>query len=331
MHGRWPARRSLLGAATGLTICWTGVCRAQAPAFQSATDGPAQAAAPATALAASADQANRLTVPVLIDGKGPFPFVVDTGADRTAISKELAASLRLTPGAVTLLHATSGDDLAQTAVLDTLKVGPRVLTRIQAPLLTRDALGAEGMLGIDSLADQTMVLDFEHGCVRVRASRHEAYDPDVIVVHGKNRYGQLILVDARVGRIPIYVILDTGAQNTVANVRLGDMLAIHDPRSAVRQPIGVISVLGAETPGEFRMLPEVTLGGATLHNVPVGVADLHTFARFGLQDQPAMLLGMDVLRLFNRVSVDFANRLVSLDMREATSSGTRVAVGERCG
>ena len=31
----------------------------------------------------AADTADRLTVPVLVNGQGPFQFVIDTGADRT--------------------------------------------------------------------------------------------------------------------------------------------------------------------------------------------------------------------------------------------------------
>jgi hypothetical protein len=42
----------------------------------------------------------------------------------------------------------------------------------------------------------------------------------------------------------------------------------------------------------------------------VAFADAHPFKRFGLLDRPAMLLGMDTLRVFHRVSVDFAQRKV---------------------
>ena len=39
---------------------------------------------------------DRMTVPVLLSGSGPFRFLVDTGADRTAISRQLASRLNLT-------------------------------------------------------------------------------------------------------------------------------------------------------------------------------------------------------------------------------------------
>jgi predicted aspartyl protease len=49
-------------------------------------------------IATRCDGTDRMTVPVSISGKGPYHFVVDTGADRTVISRELANALALKPG-----------------------------------------------------------------------------------------------------------------------------------------------------------------------------------------------------------------------------------------
>ena len=55
------------------------------------------------------------------------------------------------------------------------------------------------------------------------------------------------------------------------------------------------------------------LGGLVVNNMPIAYADLHTFARFGLQNKPSILLGMDVLHaIFDRVLVDFKARKVPL-------------------
>jgi predicted aspartyl protease len=240
--------------------------------------------------------------------------VVDTGADRTVISKELAAELGLPPGPPTRLNATSGVELEQTAVIDTLKVGPRTIAHIEAPLLGEANLGAQGMLGIDSLRAQSVVLDFRRRRITVTASRREYDAPGVVVVHAKSLYGQLILVDAHIGRLPIYVILDSGAQNTVANSTLGRLLALRAPHAAPRTPVDIISVTGGRTAGEFMILPTVTLGDVTLNKLPVAFADLHTFAQFNLTDRPAMLLGMDVLRVFDSVDVDFGRKAVSFHL-----------------
>lgn len=256
----------------------------------------------------------RMTIPVMIDGKGPFPFIVDTGADRTAISGELAAELKLPSGPNVRLHESGGVEDVATVVIDRLDVGKRVVEGVNAPVLSAHNIGAMGILGIDSLHDQHVTLDFREQKLLSSASRIEAFDPDTIVVRGKSRFGQLILVDATVRGIPVYVILDSGAQNTVGNLALRKLLTygvLHHDHPGTE----VISVTGRETPAEFEDVSEMRIGGLTIRNVPLAFAELHTFAKFDLVDRPAMLLGMDVLGQCEKVTVDFKRREATFTVR----------------
>src|SRR5688500_13536665 len=54
------------------------------------------------------DGYERMTVPVRVSGSGPYRFLVDTGADRTAISHEVAAELNLKPGISASMHTVAG-------------------------------------------------------------------------------------------------------------------------------------------------------------------------------------------------------------------------------
>ena len=45
-------------------------------------------------------------------------------------------------------------------------------------------------------------------------------------------------------------------------------------------------------------------------------ADAHTFRQLKLDRTPAVLLGMNALRGFDQVSIDFANRTLSLVLPE---------------
>ncbi len=256
-----------------------------------------------------------MTVPVMIDGKGPFDFVIDTGADRTVISRELAADLNLPGGAPVAVHATSGVSVASTALVDTLQVGPVRIEQLQAPLLARSDLGAAGMLGIDSLKDQSVVMDFRTGKLTVQTARTRVDAPNTIVVYGKRRYGELILVDAYVRGVQIYVILDSGAQNSIANPVLAQMLARRTVGQRSAPVVDIVSVTGGTTAGTFAVLPNMSLGGVTLNNLPIAFAELDSFARFHLDDKPAMLLGMDVLRAFERVTVDFKHKHVDFALK----------------
>jgi hypothetical protein len=61
---------------------------------------------------------------------------------------------------------------------------------------------------------------------------------------------------------------------------------------------------------EIDEMPEIQFSGITIRNIPIAYASLHTFTQFGLDDKPALLLGMDVLHIFRSVGIDFRRREV---------------------
>ncbi len=268
---------------------------------------PCQPALAAPVIAAAQDQAARMTIPVMVNGHGPFSFVVDTGADRTVISRGLAALLKLPAGADVKLHDTAGSGEVHTAVLDDLTFGGRAVHGLEAAVLDARNIGADGMLGIDSLRNQRVLMDFHAKTFSARASQPWTETADAIVVVGRSRFGQLVLVNAEADGQRVYVILDSGAQNTLGNAALQRLVS--SAEAARRPPTNdVISVTGGITPARTNSIAAINLGGIKLYGVPIAYADLETFRQFGLQDKPAMLLGMDVLRLFRSVSVDFPRR-----------------------
>ena len=61
---------------------------------------------------------------------------------------------------------------------------------------------------------------------------------------------------------------------------------------------------------EYAIARRIRIGGVDIVDLPIAFADVHPFRQLELTDRPALLLGMDALQLFDRVSVDFANRRV---------------------
>lgn len=281
------------------------------PAFLSDSRLAAVHAGP-EALAASEDHSTRLTIPVTINGAGPYHFVVDTGANRTVISRELAARLRLSAGPHIPMDDALGKVDMETVFLDHLQVGSREIRGIDAPILPAASLGADGMLGIDSLHNQHVVMEFDEKRFLIGESAEDAdaFDLNTTVVRGRRRFGQLVLVDAESQAVPIFVILDSGAQNTIGNEALRRLMTFGPPLSG-HLPIDIlISVTGRHARAELDRMPEIQFSGIKMQNVPIAYADLHTFTQFGLDDRPALLLGMDVLHIFRRVGIDFRRREV---------------------
>ena len=324
-------RRAALSGATGFAVCaapaWaqppvSHVPEAPPPSAPLAATGAAVAEPvddPFT-LPASAAGGFRFSVPVTIDGRGPFPFVVDTGADHTTLSTELADALKLPRGRNVRLHSITGESIVGTARVNRLEVGSHAIEGVSLALLPREGLGAPGLLGLDAVADQRVTLDFKKREMTVRRSKGFPFDPQAIVVRAAaRRSGQLLLVDTTIRTEPVFVILDTGAEITVANSALRELETRRRRRTTKLEQIDVIGVTGESALGFVDRIAEITLERVKMRGAPVAWSDLHVFQRFGVADQPAVLLGMDVLRAFDRVEIDFGRREIGFVLPRGTA------------
>ncbi|HTU12408.1 MAG TPA: retroviral-like aspartic protease family protein [Allosphingosinicella sp.] len=258
------------------------------------------------------DVDERMTVGVNIDGRGPFRFIVDTGAERTVISSELARTLALQPGRLTTVHSMTEVSQIPTVVIPGLRVGTRTVEGIHAPALARAHLGAQGILGVDSLQNQRVTFNFEQREMTVTPSRRREErwpDANTVVVTGRSLYGRLVLVDASVDGQRVWVIIDTGSEVSIGNSALRAALTRRN-RLGPMAPIRMVSITGGQMMAEYSIARRIKIGGIDINNLPVAFADAHPFRQLGLNNRPALLLGMDALQLFDRVSVDFPNRRV---------------------
>jgi len=302
-------------AGLGAALIMSAPSRAQeAPAPAAPVAAPVPPAADlqqAETLSLTEDRTSRMTVPVSIDGRGPFDFIVDTGAERTVISRELARALELAPGQTATVHSMSEVSQIETVVIPDLRIGTRSVTGIHAPALARANLGASGMLGVDSLQTQRVVFDFGRREMTITPSRRrdERWPEGTIVVTGRRLLGRLVLVDASLDGQRIWVVIDTGSEISVGNSRLRSALQ-RSGRLGLMAPISMMSVTGGLIQAEYTIARRVRIGGVDIHDLPVAFHDAHPFQHLGLSNRPALLLGMDALQLFERVSVDFANRRV---------------------
>ena len=259
------------------------------------------------------DQGARMTVPVTIGRSGPHRFVVDTGAERTVIASDLADQLNLSPGRTSTVHSMTEVSRIATVVIPELEVGGKRVKGINAPALNRTNLGAEGMLGVDSLKSQRVSFDFIRQEMTIAPSRRreEKWPDDVIVVTARSRFGHLVLVDASVDGQKVWVIVDTGSQVTVANNALRRKLEKKN-RLGSTHSVEMLSVTGGRMMVDRTKVNLIRIGGVDIVNMPIAFADVHPFRKLKLMKRPAILLGMDALQLFDRVSVDFANRKVKM-------------------
>ena len=312
-----------------LLLCIAAQASAQDAALPRANAAPstsaASAAEPDAATLLFGDDETRMTVPVTIAGAGPFPFVVDTGAQRTVIARELAATLGLAPGRTVRVTSMTGSDSIGTVIIPSLKVSVLGSKAIEAPAISAINLGARGLLGIDTLQDHAVGIDFDTKTMTVTPLRKrrnsERAAPDEIVIRARSLFGQLVVTDAYCNGIRIRVILDTGTSVSMANDALRRKVTRKGLGSAgASQPVSLTGVTGETVVADYTTIDRVSIGSLTLGDLPVAFTaiDAPPFRQFGLSERPAMLLGMDVLQLFRRVDIDFANREVRLTLPRGT-------------
>jgi len=269
----------------------------------------APAAAPALDVLAIGERTDRMTVPVTIGPHGPFPFIVDTGAERSVVSRELAGYLKLLPGTDVKLFDFTGAAQVATVKVPSLTAGKLGTPAMEAPQLLLANIGAPGMLGIDALQGQKVVLDFNARRMLLQpARRHASGD---FVVRAQSRTGQLIVTKAWFNNQPIAVIIDTGSWLSVGNTA---MLKLAKKAPRAYGPVAITSVTGRTFSANFVAVSNVKIDSVRFDNFGMVFADVPPFDRFGLRDTPALILGMSSLKLFGRVELDFLNREIGFSL-----------------
>lgn len=270
----------------------------------------------------------RMVVGVTVDGSGPYRFVVDSGADRSVIGERLARTLGLPAGCSVTLHDVAGASRRETVRIARLGLGSGTVENIVAPILSETSLGARGIIGIDALRGQRLMLDFEADTVTVEDTRRPAkVQADEIVVTARSRGGQLILTEARANGVDIRAVVDTGSQLTIGNLALRDVLVRRRRRPPEPSSATLVSVTGETLLVPLMIVPEIRVGRVIMRDVLIGFADLPPFRLFGLREAPAMLLGTDLMGNFRRVSLDFRAKKVRFQLRSHRpgSAGRRSA------
>ena len=272
------------------------------------------------------DGENRMTVPVRLSGSGPFDFLVDTGADRTAVSHQLVAKLGIQKTGRAALHSVSGASSISTARLQDVQLTRVPEPSVDAAVLDRDNMGADGIVGVDLLRSQRVQFDFEKQTMTIVPSETPDFEsePGTIVVRARRKSGRLVVTDAEANSQRVTVVLDTGSQVSIGNMALRRRLLQGDLID-VERSVALESVTGHKIYGEYMMVRELKIGGLTLKNLAIVFTDAHTFKQLGLGKKPSLLLGMNAIRAFKKVSIDFANRKFRVVLPEHSSIDTRVA------
>ena len=255
-----------------------------------------------------------------VNGRGPYHFVVDSGADTSAVGLRIAHDLELPLGTPAVVNGMTSRDLVERVKVTQLTLGPTTVHNLELPALREYDLGGDGLVGIDALVEQRLMMDFEKQLIKVEDARIPLRIlPGDIVITARRKRGQLILTEVRAAAL---------------QARRGDRHRIgdHDRQFALRDKlirkgynkfweVEAIGVTGVAVKMQIARIDELQLGPILLRDVPIAFADVPPFKVFGLANEPALLLGTDLLETFRRVSLDFKARKVRFQLRRCQQDG----------
>jgi hypothetical protein len=160
---------------------------------------------------------NEPIVGVLINGQGPFPFIVDTGSTHSSIAASLAAVLNAPIVAKATVTSSLGHEIQPVVSLATLSVGPASADAVLATQVQDDHLGnkteVRGVLGQDILGNLVYTLDF--------AARRIDWNPNL---QGPSSHLSIIKLRSTEGRFlaelpqphtTLWLVPDSGAETLV--------------------------------------------------------------------------------------------------------------------
>jgi len=262
------------------------------------------------------DRIGRIWAPVLIDGKGPYRLVLDTGANRSAITTRAAQSLGGSPlMATTHVTGFTGTAIVPTLHVSSMEVGDLLIGPTDLPVLSDVFGGAQGVLGIEGLANKRIFADFTHDRLEISRSHGERAKRDFIVVPLTQTNLGLLVADVRVGSVRAKAIVDTGAQGTVGNVALRDALMRNRPKNAVREEIIGVT-LDVQT-GDNIPAPDIDFGSLQVKGAHITFGDMYLFQHWKLTDEPTLTLGMDLLGSFDVLVIDYNRHELQIRSRQA--------------
>ncbi len=290
-----------------------------APTAQTPSAGPPHPLSPEDLLFAcptTLDHIGRVVAAVRIDGKGPFRFIVDTGANHSTISPGLAITLGLKPSARQLIEVAGVTGTAQEAsvFIAKLQAGDLVIADSRFPVIWAPVMaGAEGILGAAGLSRDRLLVNFEHDQVFITRSHTEALPWGFTRVWATRLHGGLLSVPGRVGNIRVRAVIDTGSQRTLGNLALYRQLFAEEQGKGKYVNADVYGATRQVGLGKLQLAPSINLGAIKIGDVGLVFGNFPIFRAWGLTTRPTIILGMDVLGTVKAFVIDFRYGEIGID------------------
>ena len=271
------------------------------------------------------DHIGQVIAPVRIDGKGPFRFLVDTGADGSVVSPRLVRALGLVPEQSTneRVEGTTGTQRLPWVLIERLQIGNIEKRNLRVPVSSSPLLrGLDGILGMAGFGAVRVVIDFQHNRVIIdRSTAGSLQRFGYLDIPARRTPGGLLMIPGRVANIRVTAVIDTGSEGTLGNEALRRALLRAATQRAKKAEI--YGVTRQISPGGVAASPTLYLGPVGVRNFPIVYADIPIFHDWHLDSRPALIVGMNVLGTVSTLVLDYPRARVYL----LPATSPRISVG----
>ena len=257
-----------------------------------------------------------LVVPVRVNERGPFAFILDSGAGTTLLTPALAESLGVESTGTKQGQTAGGAVEVSLAAVESLGLGDVSRSNLEVAILDlgriSQAIGAplDGDLGYNFLKDFRLTIDFQKSELRLEDPKRCEYFGPAPLVELPMRLAHpakpLILIEVFADdRGPFQFAVDTGTSMSTISPRLARDLGVS------AQPIGNVTTGGAAIALSAARLNVLRIGPAAVRDLDVLVGDFLEMLSQAVGNQLDGIVGYNFLRHF-RVAIDSPNESFSL-------------------
>jgi predicted aspartyl protease len=257
-----------------------------------------------------------ILLPLFVDKRGPYSFVLDTGATATVVSNELADALALPLGEKQEGRGAAGKMTLAKSQLPSLTVGKETIENLPVSVTDLSFLGramgvqVDGALGYSFLRHFAMTLDYTTNALKLSrpvGGTERAPNEHEIAFRWANAEDPLVVVPVFANdKGPYDFALDTGASSTVISLELASEFGLATER------ISQLTAGGGNGTVSRVQLNSLTVGPARRENLAAAASNFLTQLNAELGSNLQGIVGYDFLRHY-RVTLDYPRGMLSLE------------------
>jgi predicted aspartyl protease len=258
-----------------------------------------------------------ILLPSYVNGKGPYNFILDSGASHCLISHKLASNLRISSEAKEDAFGAGGAVQLFRASVDSVAVGsarqentPFIITHDLEPIGAALKTTVDGAIGCNFMKGFRISLDYQRKIVRFAPppeGNDGSDDSNFFVPFTFGPSDPLILLRAFANGLgPFSFALDTAAGRSVLSPTLASRVNVEIERAVTGKGIG----------GQIRMdrakLDSLAVGQATVRDHLVVVGDFFDGLSKAVGAELEGVIGNNFLNQFH-VTLDFQRNRLGLE------------------